>query len=148
MVPSPDLIADTVRYLADYGVYNVFAGVAKGVTAHIDIGSIIARNQRIIGTSGSSIADLRHTLELVESGKLSTNASLAAIGGLNAFRDGLAAVKEGRFPGKTVIFPNIAGLPLMSLEETRENLPGVYVRLRDGRFWTREAEEALFAQYL
>ena len=64
MVPSPGLIAETVPHLAENGVYNIFAGVAKGVTAELDLGTILAKNQRLVGTSGSSIADLRHTLHL------------------------------------------------------------------------------------
>lgn len=148
MVPSAELVAQSIPHLAESGVYNIFAGVAKGVTVDLDLGTILAKNQQLIGTSGSSIADLRHTLELVESGDLSTNASLAAIGGLGAFRDGLSAVKSGRFPGKTVIFPHIADLPLLSLEDLQTQMPNVYAKLRDGAFWTREAEDELLREKL
>ena len=148
MVPSAELVAHSIPHLAENGVYNIFAGVAKGVTADLDLGTILAKNQRLVGTSGSSIADLRHTLGLVESGDLSTNASLAAIGGLAAFRDGLAAVKGGKYPGKTVIFPHIADLPLLSVEELKTQMPNVYAKLRDGAFWTREAEDELLREKL
>ena len=148
MVPSPGLIASTVPHLAENGVYNIFAGVAKGVTADLDLGTILAKNQRLVGTSGSSIADLRHTLELVETDALSTNASLAAIGGLDAFRDGLAAVKAGRFPGKTVIFPLIEDMPLLSVEDLKTQMPNVYAKLQDGTFWTQEAEDELLREKL
>ena len=148
MVPSAELVAQSIPHLAENGVYNIFAGVAKGVTADLDLGTILAKNQRLIGTSGSSIADLRHTLGLVESGDLSTNASLAAIGGLSAFRDGLAAVKSGKFPGKTVIFPHIADLPLLSVEDLKTQMPNVYAKLQDGTFWTRAAEDALLREKL
>ncbi|MDQ2801016.1 MAG: alcohol dehydrogenase catalytic domain-containing protein [Armatimonadota bacterium] len=148
MVPSTDLIVESLPHLAENGVYNIFAGVAKGVTAELDLGTILAKNQRLIGTSGSSIADLRHTLELVESDTLSTNASLAAIGGLAAFRDGLSAVKSGRFPGKTVIFPHIENLPLLSIDDLQTQLPNVYAKLQDGVFWTQEAEEELLREKL
>ncbi len=143
MVPSASLIASTLPHLAENGVYNIFAGVAKGVTADIDLGTLLAKNQRLIGTSGSSIADLRHTLALVEGKKLSTNTSLAAIGGLRAFRDGLAAVKAGQFPGKTVIFPLIENLPLLALEDLKTHLPTVYSKLQNGTFWTQDAEDEL-----
>jgi len=148
MVPSPGLIAQTVPHLAENGVYNIFAGVAKGVTAELDLGTILAKNQRLVGTSGSSIADLRHTLELVESNSLSTNASLAAIGGLDAFRDGLAAVKAGQFPGKTVIFPLIEDMPLLSIDDLKTQMPNVYAKLQGGTFWTQEAEDELFHEKL
>ncbi len=148
MVPDAGLIADSLPHLAEGGVYNIFAGLGKGTLSEIDLGALLAKRQRLIGTSGSSLADLRHTLGLVESGGLSTGSSLAAIGGLGAFREGLAAVQEGRFPGKTVIFPHLPALPLLSLEGIRERLPGVYARMQDGPFWTNEAEEELLRQEL
>ena len=148
MVPSADLVAHSIPHLAENGIYNIFAGVAKGVTADLDLGTILAKNQRLIGTSGSSIADLRHTLALVEAGDLSTNASLAAIGGLGAFRDGLAAVKSGQYPGKTVIFPHIEHLPLLSVEDLKTQMPNVFAKLQDGAFWTQEAEDELLREKL
>ncbi len=148
MVPVASVIEESIPHLAVNGVYNIFAGLAKGTMAQLEIGTILAKNQRIVGTSGSSIADLRHTLELVETDALSTNASLAAIGGLPAFRDGLAAVKEGRFPGKTVIFPHIADLPLMSIDDIKANLPEVYAKMQDGLFWTVAAEQELLREKL
>ncbi len=148
MVPVASVVAETAPYLAEDGIYNIFAGVAKGVTADLDLATILRKRQRFVGTSGSSIADLQHTLDLVESDKLSTNSSLAAIGGLNAFRDGLSAVKAGAFPGKTVIFPHIEDLPLTSLDELKDRLPNVYAKLQDGKFWTKEAEEELLKEGL
>ena len=61
---------------------------------------------------------------------------------------GLQAVKEGRFPGKTVIFPTISGLPLISVEEMKDRLPNVWNKLKDGKFWTREAETELYETHL
>jgi threonine dehydrogenase-like Zn-dependent dehydrogenase len=148
LVPSADLVAQTAPYLGEDGVYNIFAGVNRGVSAPLDLGTMLAKRQRYIGTSGSSIADLRHTLGLVESSKLSTNSSLAAIGGLDAFKNGIAAVKAGEFPGKTVIFPHIEDLPLLSLDELKEKLPNVYAKLQDGKFWTKAAEEELLQEKL
>lgn len=148
MVPSSELIAETLPFLAEEGVYNIFAGLSRGTLAPVDLGMLLAKRQRIVGTSGSSLADLRHTLELVESGALSTNSSLAAIGGLDAFRDGLLAVKEGQFPGKTVIFPHLPDLPLLSTEQLREKLPSVAAKMQDGLFWTKAAEEELLRETL
>jgi hypothetical protein len=98
---------------------------------------------RFIGTSGSSIADMRQTLAMVESGLLSTNASLAAIGGMRSAREGLAGVKDGRFPGKTLVFPLIEDLPLMALSDLKEAYPTVHAKLDGGKFWTRAAEDEL-----
>jgi hypothetical protein len=80
-------------------------------------------------------------LHQAESGELSPNRSVAAVGSLSAARDGLQAVKDTSFPGKVVIFPNIKEMPLTSLPELKDRLPSVYARLKDGREWTVEAEE-------
>jgi len=143
LVPVAALIEHADAFLADGGWFNIFAGVARGTMANLDVNAIVQRRVRHIGSSGSSIADMRHTLEQVESRALSTNASLAAIGGMRAAREGIAAVKEGRFPGKTLIFPLIPDLPLTPLAELKTVYPTVYAKLKDGKFWTKEAEEEL-----
>ncbi len=143
LVPVAALIEHAAGFLADGGWFNIFAGVARGTMAKLDVNDIIHRGVRFIGSSGSSIADMRQTLEKVESGELSTNMSLAAIGGMKAARDGIAAVKEGRFPGKTLIFPQIPDMPLIPLPELKAHYPTVFEKLQDGQFWTKEAEAEL-----
>lgn len=143
MVPVARVIEHAADYLADGGWFNIFAGVARGTMAQLDVNKIVQARVRFLGSSGSSLADMRETLARVEQGDLSTNASLAAIGGMRAAAEGLRAVKEGRFPGKTLIFPLIHDLPLMTLGELQNRLPTVYAKLERGQFWTREAEEEL-----
>lgn len=148
LVPVAALIEHAADFLADGGWFNIFAGVARGTMANLDVNSIVRRRVRHLGSSGSSIADMRQTLEQVESRELSTNASLAAIGGMRAAREGIAAVKEGRFPGKTLIFPHIPDLPLTPLAELKNLYPSVHAKLKDGQFWTKEAEEELLRMAL
>lgn len=143
MVPVAQVVADSAQLLAPGGVYNIFAGVARGVKACLDYNAICGHGVRFFGSSGSSLADIRLTLEQMESGQLQTRASLAAIGGMKAAHEGIQALMEARFPGKTVIFPQIPDLPLLSLAELKEKLPTVYAKMENGRFWTREAEEEL-----
>ena len=57
----------------------------------------------------------------------------------------LRAVAAGRFPGKVVIYPNIAPLPLTPLSDLKAVLPDVYTKLEDGRIWTVEAERELLS---
>jgi threonine dehydrogenase-like Zn-dependent dehydrogenase len=148
LVPAPALIEQAMPYLAENGVLNIFAGVARGTLATLDMSAIALKNVRVVGTSGSSIADITLTRDALEQDALDTGASLAAIGGLNAFRDGLDAVKGGKFPGKTVIFPQIEDLPLTALADLKTVRPQVYEKLRDGLFWTKEAEEELLREEL
>ncbi len=143
LVPVAKVIEHAAQFLATGGWFNIFAGVARGTMAALDTNLISLHGCRFLGSSGSSLADMRETLSRVQSGALSTNTSLAAIGGMEAAREGLAAVKDGRFTGKTLIFPLIHDLPLMSLEQLKTELPTVAAKLRDGMFWTTEAEEEL-----
>ncbi len=140
LAPVPAVIADAARWLAPYGVMNVFAGVARGVTTQLDLSDVYLKNVRVIGHSASTIDDLRLMLHQAESGELSPNRSLAAVGSLSAAKDGLIAVRDTLFPGKVVIFPQIKELPLTSLPDLATTLPSVYALLKDGREWTVEAE--------
>ena len=89
---------------------------------------------------------MRRTRDLMEAHRLDTGASVAAIGGLEAYRDGLDAVKTSRFPGKTVIFPQIEGLPLTALAGLETVRPAVFAKLKRGKFWTHDAEAELLKE--
>ncbi|MCC6484387.1 MAG: sorbitol-6-phosphate dehydrogenase [Armatimonadetes bacterium] len=144
LVPVAALIAQAAQHIASEGVFNIFAGVPRGTKAILPISDCYVRNIRYVGSSGSRLSDLEDTLRLSEAGQLGTAASAAAIGGMNAMREGIAAVKEGRFPGKTVIFPQFPDFPLTPITDLKDKLPTVYQKLRDGLFWTKEAEEEFF----
>jgi len=141
LAPIPAVISDAANYLAPKGVMNVFAGVARGTMAELDLSDVYLKDARIIGHSASSIDDLRLMLSQAESGELSPNRSVAAVGSLGAARDGLQSVQDTVFPGKVVIFPHIKDMPLTPLPELKEVLPTVYAKLKDGREWTVAAEE-------
>jgi threonine dehydrogenase-like Zn-dependent dehydrogenase len=141
LAPIPAVITDASTYLAPKGVMNIFAGVARGTMANLDLSDVYLKDVRVIGHSASTIDDLRLMLNQAESGLLSPNRSVAAIGSLSAVRDGLKAVLDTTFPGKVVIFPNIKEMPLTALSDLKEALPTVYALLKDGREWTVEAEQ-------
>jgi threonine dehydrogenase-like Zn-dependent dehydrogenase len=141
LAPIPAVIADAATYLVPQGVMNVFAGVARGTMTWLDLSDAYLKDTRVIGHSASTIEDLRLMVHQVESGALSPNRSVAAVGSLNAARGGLQAVKDATFPGKIVIYPHIKEMPLTPLTELKDKLPSVYAKLKDGREWTVEAEE-------
>jgi threonine dehydrogenase-like Zn-dependent dehydrogenase len=141
LAPVPPVIGDAATYLAPRGVMNVFAGVARGTLVELDLSDAYLRHTRVIGHSASTIDDLRLMLNQAESGQLSPNRSVAAIGSLGAVRDGLQAVQDTVFPGKIVIYPQIKEMPLTSLPDLKDTLPTVYARLALGREWTIEAEQ-------
>ena len=144
LVPVAALIAHAAKHVADCGVFNVFAGVPRGTKAMLPLVDTYHRQVRYIGSSGSKLSDMADTLKLSEEGSLSTANSAAAIGGMNAMSEGIAAVKSGKYPGKTVIFPQFSDFPLTAITDLKDVLPSVYARLKDGLFWTREAEEEFF----
>jgi threonine dehydrogenase-like Zn-dependent dehydrogenase len=140
LAPVPPVITDAATYLAPKGVMNVFAGVARGTMVNLDLSDTYLKDTRVIGHSASTIDDLRLMLNQAESGELSPNRSVAAVGSLSAARDGLQAVQDTAFPGKVVIYPHIKEMPLTALPDLKEMLPTVYAKLRNGREWTVEAE--------
>ena len=146
LVPIPSVIADATQWLAQDGVMNVFAGVARGTTAQIDLNDLAFRNVRIIGHSASQIEDMLTMLEKVESLELSTNRSVAAIGSLSAAKDGMQALIDAKYPGKVVIYPNIRELPLTAVADLEKILPHVAAKLKYGRMWTKEAEKVLLEE--
>jgi len=143
LAPIAPVIADAATYLADEGVMNIFAGVARGTMVDVDLSDVYRRGCRIIGHSASKIEDMLEMLAAAEHGSLSPNRSVAAIGSLGASHAGLRAVHDTVFPGKIVIYPNIRDLPLTPLADLKEVLPTVFAKLKDGREWTNEAEAEL-----
>jgi len=148
LAPVPAVISESASHLAPGGVMNVFAGVGRGSMAGIDLSGAYLNGQRVIGHSASTIDDLRLMLTQAESGVLSPNRSVAAVGSLSAARDGLQAVMETTFPGKIVIYPNIQDFPLTALPDLNDSLPTVYAELEDGQVWTVEAEEEWLREML
>jgi threonine dehydrogenase-like Zn-dependent dehydrogenase len=143
LAPIPGVVAGAAAYLAPKGVMNLFAGVARGTKVDLDLSDVYLNDVRVIGHSASTIADLRLMLNQAETGQLSPNRSVAAIGSLGAARDGLQAVRDAVFPGKIVIYPHIKDMPLTALPDLQDSLPTVFARLSNGREWSVEAEEEL-----
>jgi threonine dehydrogenase-like Zn-dependent dehydrogenase len=144
IVPSAAVVEQAQQHLAGNGGFNLFAGVPVGTTARLDLNTIVHRGVRFWGTSGSSIADLRSVLEKVERGELATDSVVAAVGGIRAVKEGLAAVRDARFLGKTMIYPQLDDLPLLSVTECAERYPSVRAELTEGRYWNKAAEAELF----
>jgi L-sorbose 1-phosphate reductase len=147
LAPVPGLVTFAMTLAADNALVNVFAGIPIGNPGKLDLG-VICRGVKVLGSSGSRISDMQRVLDLVESDQLNTDMSVAAIGGLNVAREGLEGVKAARFPGKTIIYPQIPDLPLIALEDIPAKLPEIAGKLGPGGTWTKEAEQALFEHYV
>jgi threonine dehydrogenase-like Zn-dependent dehydrogenase len=149
LAPSIRSIESGSTLLSSGGALNLFAGLQRGTDAHLDLNPIVDQRQiRIVGSSGSSIADMRHMVVLAEQGVLATNSAVSAVAGLDGFKVGVQAVADGAFPGKVVIYPHIRGLGLTPLADLEQRLPEVHAKLAPGEVWKVEAEEELLRTLL
>lgn len=146
-VPVPTIMADAATLLAPDGMLVLFAGVPNGSLAPLNLSNVYLHNAQFTGTSGSALDDQATVIRKTVARELSPNRSVAAIGGIEAARDGIEAMMEGRFPGKIVIFPQISGLPLTGLHELHETLPDVAAALGPGDVWTPQAEHVLIERF-
>ncbi len=146
MAPIPALVAASVHSAAERGLINIFAGIPATVTGKIDLDTYIKKRLYFIGTSGSTLEDMKRMLEKAESGRLDTNVSVAAVCGLAGATDGIRAVENRSIAGKIVVYPACKDLPLVPLEKMSEEMPAVAECLNDG-LWTAEAEKKLLEMY-
>jgi len=144
LASSAEAVALTYPLLTDGGVLNLFAGIPKGQKVALDLTPLASRHMRIVGSSGSTMDDIAECLRLVAEGALPARKVIGAIAGLNALPEALQAVQSHRYPGKVVVFPQLPDLPLIGLTELHERLPEVAAHLEAGRYWTRDAERALY----
>ena len=142
MAPIPALVAASVPNAAERGLINIFAGIPAAVTAEIDLDAYIEKQLYFIGTSGSTLEDMKRMLEKAESGRLDTNLSVAAVCGLAGATDGIRAVENRSIAGKIIVYPACKDLGLVPLEKMKKKMPEVAEYLNDG-LWTKEAEQKL-----
>jgi len=146
--PVPALVSQGADHVAKGGVLNVFAGVGVGTMAVLDPSLFTVRRARLVGSSGSSMESFRNVFARMKDGRLATRMSMAAVGGIEAGHEGILGVKNNRFPGKTVLFPALRGLPLTGLDGLAGVAPRAADLLERGTVWTRGAEDALLDSLL
>jgi len=146
LAPVPALVAEAVRDAAPRAIINIFAGIPANVTGEIDLDLYVAKHAYFVGTSGSTLDDMKVVLRKVAGRQLDTNLSVAAIAGLDGAIDGIRAVEKNLIPGKIVVYPFAKGLKLTALTEIGALHPAVARSLAGGR-WNREAETALKMEY-
>jgi threonine dehydrogenase-like Zn-dependent dehydrogenase len=147
-VPVASVMAEAATLMNPDGMLVLFAGVPIGTLAPLDVSMVYLHNAQYTGTSGLTIEDQTEVMRRALADTLSPERMVAAVGGMKAAREALAALIEGRYPGKIVIFPHLFDLPLLSLEELAARWPEVAARLGPGGVWTNEAEAALFEAVL
>jgi threonine dehydrogenase-like Zn-dependent dehydrogenase len=142
MAPIPALVSAAVKDAAPRGLINIFAGIPATVTGLIDLDTYIEKGLFFIGTSGSTLEDMKRMLEKVETGRLDTNLSVAAVCGLAGATDGIRAVENRSIAGKIIVYPACRNLGLVPLSEMTKKMPDVAECLNNG-LWTKQAERKL-----
>jgi len=144
-VAAPSVIEGSATLLSDDGMLVIFAGAKIGTMTTVDIAPVASAARQYTGTSGSSLDDQVGIVQRAAAGKLSPGRSVAAVGGIGTAAEGLVALKEGRYPGKIAIFPQLVDLPLQSVDELAARYPTVASAMGPERIWNSSAEQALYA---
>jgi hypothetical protein len=137
----------SAKMLGKDGLMNIFAGIPAGKEGEMNVRAIANNGVRYIGSSGSKTAHLRYTLERAESGNLQPVTALAAVGGMKSLKEGLQAVIDAKFPGKTVIFPNCPDMSLTPVGRISDLADGIEATLDSNGFYTLDTEKELFKKY-
>ena len=147
IVANVSAIESAMPHLAPDGMLQIFGGLGRGTMAQLDLSNVYLGRAQITGSAGSTIRDQGAVLDKVFISQLSTAAAVAAIGGIDAARDGMQGLMDGRFPGKMVIYPQVESFPLTALADLRSAAPTVYDLLGPRGDWTREAEAEFLRRF-
>jgi len=133
LCPVAKVVEQAVEYLAFEGYLNVFAGFPSRDKSNVtlNLNDMHYGGWTLVASSGSPIEALVKALADSTTGKIDPNNAVACVGGLDAAKEAIAAVHEGRYPGRIVIYPQMN----MPLTDTAELAP-------QGR-WSKQAEEKL-----
>ncbi|MBN2020818.1 MAG: hypothetical protein JW749_11415, partial [Sedimentisphaerales bacterium] len=143
---APELVATAVRTADKRAIINIFAGIPSTATARIDLDTYIEKQLYFCGTSGSALEDMKQMLEQVQSGRLDTNISVAAVSGLDGACDGIKAIENRSIAGKIIVYPACKGFGLTPLSKLTDKMPDVAALLNNG-LWTHPAEQKLLEQF-
>jgi threonine dehydrogenase-like Zn-dependent dehydrogenase len=146
--PTVDAVLTADKVMAPDGMLVLFAGLAVGTRAALDLSRVFLYGAQYTGTSGSRIADQELVVGKTIRGELAPERAVAAVGGIDAAPEGLRALMAGRYAGKIVIFPHLRDLPLTSVDDLAARDPEFASALGEGGTWTSQAEAQLFARYL
>jgi threonine dehydrogenase-like Zn-dependent dehydrogenase len=146
--PTAAAVTSAAALMAPDGMLVLFAGLPVGTRANLNLAPVYMHGAQYTGTSGSRIADQELVVRKTIDGQLAPGRAVGAVGSMEAAPDGLRALMEGRFAGKIVIFPQLRGLPLTSLDDLAARDQEFAAALGAGGTWTTEAEAVLFARHL
>jgi threonine dehydrogenase-like Zn-dependent dehydrogenase len=136
MAPVPALVAQAVQDAAPRAIINIFAGIPADKSGEIDLDAYIQKQCYFVGTSGSTLDDMKAVLQKVVTRQLDTNLSVAAVAGLDGAIDGIRAVEKNAMPGKIIVYPVAKGMKLTPITD-----------LIGDKQWDGKAEKELVSKF-
>ncbi len=106
----------------------------------LDLSLSYLGNLQITGSSGLEYSHIRNAYQLVRSGKIDLNSTIAAVGGMKAALEAIRAAETRRYAGKIIIYPQLDDLPLLTIQELADAYPDLHAELGDQGQWTKNAE--------
>ncbi len=104
---------EAVRLAGRGGVVNLFGGLPGGDSMlQVDALRVHYDEMRLVGSSGGDPFDLQEALISVSRGDIEAGRYVAAVGSLDALPEALRLMRDGRMPGRTIIYPHLEGIPL------------------------------------
>ncbi len=95
-------------YLGHGGVTNLFGGLKAGDSViELDARRIHYDSVSAVGSSGGDPSDIAEVLEMIAAGTIQPGKYVAAVGGLDAARDLIGAVRSQELEGKGIIYPSM-----------------------------------------
>ena len=141
LAPNQDLFEKAAALLHKGSMLNLFAGTPSGVNMLLDLSLSYLGNLQITGSSGLEFSHIQKAYQLVRSGKIDLNSTIAAVGGMKAALEAIRAAETRRYAGKIIIYPQLEDLPLTSIQELAAAYLDLHAALGDQGQWTKNAEE-------
>jgi L-iditol 2-dehydrogenase len=118
--------------LAPGGVLNLFGGLKLGDhVLSLDSRRLHYDSVTAVGSSGGDPSDVAKALSLLADGTIDAGNYIAAVGGLDAAKDLVEAVRAQRLEGKGVIYPAVRG-PLRPVDRWEAAQEQEFIRATGG----------------
>ncbi len=118
------------QLVARGGVVNLFAGLKRSeARVEVDTSSVHYNETNLTGSSGGSVWDLAHTLELMAASRIDPGLHIARVGDLDHTAELLDLVKTRAIDGKAVVYPHRCSNEILRVASWRASDEQRYLEL-------------------
>ena len=109
---------------------NLFAGLKRSeARVEVDTSSVHYNETNLTGSSGGSVWDLAHTLELMAASRIDPGLHIARVGDLDHTAELLDLVKTRAIDGKAVVYPHRCSNEILRVASWRASDEQRYLEL-------------------